>query len=90
MVLLLADSEICIPVDVGDKGGITPLQYATAYNQYNSVIALLEAGAALWHIDDLNRRTFIDYALIRGHLDLAIGVLTWYDYQVSCGTQPEA
>jgi len=55
-----------------DKHGITPLMYAAAQNQTDVVISLINAGADIGRRDTLRKRSFLDYALARGHWDLVI------------------
>lgn len=62
-------------VDAVDNYGITPLMYAAAMNQEESLMKLLEAGARPDIKDTRFGRTFLHYAAIRNHWNLMIPVL---------------
>jgi hypothetical protein len=66
-------------LDAPDDYGITPLMYAAAANQEEGLIALLEAGANPNLRDTRYRRTFIEYAAIRGHWNLILKALHWIE-----------
>lgn len=54
-------------VNVTDIHGITPLMYAAAANQDESVTLLIESGAYINACDEKYGRTFLHYAAVRGH-----------------------
>ncbi|KAI5456369.1 hypothetical protein BGZ63DRAFT_496357 [Mariannaea sp. PMI_226] len=62
-------------VDAVDKYGITPLMYAAAMDQEESIMKLLEAGAAPHITDTLFKHCFLQYAAARGHWHLMIPIL---------------
>ncbi|KXH41656.1 hypothetical protein CNYM01_09833 [Colletotrichum nymphaeae SA-01] len=57
-------------VNMTDIHGITPLMYAAAVNQDESVTLLIEAGACINAGDKEYGRTFLHYAAVRGHWKL--------------------
>lgn len=59
-----------MPADSIDRGGTTPLMYAAAYGQADSVIVLIQADADFTLHDDLNGRLFLDYAVKRGNINV--------------------
>ncbi|KAK1547610.1 hypothetical protein CPAR01_01577 [Colletotrichum paranaense] len=54
-------------VNMTDIHGITPLMYAAAIHQDESVTLLIEAGACINAGDKKYGRTFLHYAAVRGH-----------------------
>ncbi|KAL0765258.1 hypothetical protein CaCOL14_012007 [Colletotrichum acutatum] len=54
-------------VNMTDIHGITPLMYAAAENQEESVALLIEAGADVNAVDTEYRRNFLHYAAVRSH-----------------------
>jgi ankyrin repeat protein len=73
--LLLALINAGHDLDTTDNYGITPLMYAAAANQEECLIALLKAGANPNLRDTRYRRTFIQYAAIRGNWKLILKTL---------------
>lgn len=57
-------------LDMTDNWGITPLMYAAAMGFEEVAVHLLLRGANPWLQDARFNRTFLDYAIIRGHWDL--------------------
>ncbi|KAK1701949.1 hypothetical protein BDP67DRAFT_453807 [Colletotrichum lupini] len=62
-------------VNMTDIHGITPLMYAAAVNQDESVTLLIEAGACINAGDKKYGRTFLHYAAVRGHWKLILRFL---------------
>ncbi|KAK0379644.1 hypothetical protein CLIM01_02971 [Colletotrichum limetticola] len=54
-------------VNMTDIHGITPLMYAAAENQEESVALLIEAGADIEAVDTEYRRNFLHFAAVRHH-----------------------
>jgi hypothetical protein len=63
--------------DAVDRGGTTPMMYAAAYGQLDSVLVLIQHGARPDLRDDLNNRIFVDYAICFRRVDLLKGLVTW-------------
>jgi ankyrin repeat protein len=63
--------------DAVDRGGTTPMMYAAAYGQLDSVLILIQYGSRPDLQDRLNNRIFVDYAIRFRHLDLVKGLVTW-------------
>lgn len=65
-------------LDATDKWGVTPLMYAAGMGQRQTVTLLLSSGAdpTLYARDSYgHHRTFIHYAIARGHSDLVLDAL---------------
>ncbi|KAK1594612.1 uncharacterized protein LY79DRAFT_134485 [Colletotrichum navitas] len=63
-------------LDVPDKYGNTPLMYAAAENQEESVMMLLDAGADAYARESRYNRTFIAYGALRDHWKLVLNCLS--------------
>ncbi|KAF8855102.1 hypothetical protein BDZ45DRAFT_805312 [Acephala macrosclerotiorum] len=66
-------------LDAADNYGITPLMYAAAANLEECLIVLLEAGANPILRDTRYKRTFVEYAAVRGHWNLILKSLCWVE-----------
>jgi ankyrin repeat protein len=66
-----------------DLGDTTPLMYAAAHGQLDSVLVLLGYDSCMHAYDTLNRRCFIDYALVHRHLDLITELTQWLREQAA-------
>ena len=64
--------------DAVDRGGTTPLMYAAAYGQLDSVITLVQHVSRLDFWDELNGRSFVHYAIRFRHIDLIEGLVRWF------------
>ncbi|CAG9985666.1 unnamed protein product [Clonostachys byssicola] len=62
-------------LDAVDYHGNTPLMYATAMNQTESVMILIDSGANPGIRENNYRRLFIDYAASRGHWRLLLDII---------------
>ena len=76
---LLALANAGHDLDAADNYGITPLMYAAAANQEECLMALLEAGANPNLGDTRYKRTFMEFAAIRGHWNLILKTLCWME-----------
>jgi Ankyrin repeats (3 copies) len=83
--ILLAASESSDLVNEQDNLGRTPLMYACAYNQLESVIILFQKGAN-WHITDESGYHFIHHAIRNKHPELIAEII---DYVQIHGTLSE-
>lgn len=75
--------ELDMSAEVLDLGDTTPLMYAAAYGQLDSVLVLLRYDCCIHAFDTLNRRCFIDYALVHRHLDLITELVLWLREQAA-------
>lgn len=66
-----------------DLGGTTPLMYAAAYGQLDSILALLGYDSCMYAYDTLNGRCFIDYVLVHRHLNLITELVQWLREQAA-------
>lgn len=64
-------------LDIPDRGGTTPLMYAAAYNETESVLSLINDGLKLklFQRDELRNRDFLHYAMVRGNWNLIYSVI---------------
>jgi ankyrin repeat protein len=70
MVKCLIENGFSDSIDAGDRNGTTPAMYAAAYNQADSVLLLIAAGAKPFPFDQLHRFCLLDYAMIRNSYDV--------------------
>jgi hypothetical protein len=63
--------------DTEDGKKTTPIMYAAAYGQLDSVILLMQYVSRLDFQDDLNNRFFEGYAICYGHIHLVEGLVRW-------------
>ncbi|KAI6915213.1 hypothetical protein KC318_g444 [Hortaea werneckii] len=63
--------------DCVDRGGLTPLMYAAAYGEQQSVLHLV-GHQATWHLQErLYGRIFLDYAIRRRNLHVVESLVDW-------------
>jgi ankyrin repeat protein len=75
--------ELGMRPKVLDLGDTTPLMYAAAYGQLDSIIALLGHKCYIHAYDTRNGRCFIDYALVRRNLNLITDLVQWLREQAA-------
>ncbi|KAM0702270.1 hypothetical protein Q7P35_011180 [Cladosporium inversicolor] len=69
--------ELEMPHKVFDSGYTTPLMYAAAYGQSECVLNLIDHDACIDRKDIRNKRYFVDYALVYGHVSLVTYLVQW-------------
>jgi ankyrin repeat protein len=67
-------------VDVCDREGTTPLMYAAAQGETQSVLELLRNGAD-YGVQDHKNMLYTDYAMLRGRFDLFTDIFNFYSVQ---------
>ncbi|KAI7217907.1 hypothetical protein KC333_g3923 [Hortaea werneckii] len=83
--LLQADAD----PDCVDRGGLTPLMYAAAYGEQQSVLHLVRHQAT-WHLQErLYGRIFLDYAICRRNLHVVESLVDWLREAGDHGTASE-
>jgi ankyrin repeat protein len=70
MLQCLIENGFSNSIDAEDRNCTTPLMYAAAYNQVDSVILLLSSGAKSNLFDKLNSLSILGYAMFRHNYDL--------------------
>lgn len=71
------DQRLSKIIDVGDRDDTTPLMYAAAYGQAQSVLVLLKSGANPC-LGNRKGETFVSLAILRHHVDLVIEAIEFY------------
>ncbi|RMY61156.1 hypothetical protein D0865_01152 [Hortaea werneckii] len=75
--------------DCVDRAGLTPLMYAAAYGEHQSVLHLVEFQATWGLQERLYGRNFLDYAIRRRHMKVIESLIDWLGEAGDHGTASE-